>query len=150
MMENHTTRGADRRRQAAVAAVVRNRKLLVIKRALTVRAPGKLCFPGGHIENGEHAAETVVREMQEELGMEVEPVAPLWISRAPSGCQLHWLECRLPDPEAAPRPNPSEVHSCLWMTMTELAEHPDVLPSNFSFLERIKTGDIRFVGETPE
>jgi 8-oxo-dGTP diphosphatase len=136
-------------RQAAVGAVVREGRLLVIKRALTVRAPGKLCFPGGHIESREHAAEAIVRELREELNLVAAAVAPLWQSIAPSGCQLHWLECKLVDPSAEPDPNPSEVHSVLWMTVDELAEHPDVLPSNFSFLENVKTGRVRFRGEQP-
>ncbi len=147
--EQPTTRPDAPDRQAAVAAIVRHGKLLVIKRALTVRAPGKLCFPGGHIEHGEHAAETVVRELREELNLAIVPVAPLWSSFAPSGCRLHWLECKLQDPVSEPSPNPSEVHSCLWMTVTELAEHPDVLSSNFSFLERVVSGEIGFVGEYP-
>jgi 8-oxo-dGTP pyrophosphatase MutT (NUDIX family) len=136
-------------RQAAVAAIVREGKLLVIKRALTVRAPGKLCFPGGHIERGEHAAEAIVRELDEELGVEAVAIGPLWISSAPSGCQLHWLECKLADPESPPKPNPSEVHSVQWMSVEQLAEHPDVLVSNFSFLEHVKSGRIRFRGEQP-
>lgn len=139
-----------RNRQAAVGAVVRSGRLLVIKRALTVRAPGKLCFPGGIIEPGEHAAEAIIREMMEELGLSVVPVAPLWESTAPSGCRLHWIECRLVDAASEPRPNPSEVHSVQWMTLQGMAEHPDVLPSNFTFLECVKTGEVRFRGEQPE
>ncbi len=149
MHSSHSTTGTRHGRQAAVAAIVRQGKLLVIKRALTVRAPGKLCFPGGHIEKGEHAAETVVRELREELSLAIAPVAPLWSSFAPSGCRLHWLECKLQNPACEPMPNPSEVHSCLWMTVTQLAEHPDVLGSNFSFLEHVVSGQIGFVGEAP-
>ncbi len=136
-------------RQAAVAVIVRRGKLLVIRRALTVRAPGKLCFPGGLIERGEHAAETIVRELREELSLDVRPVSPLWSSFAPSGCRLHWLECKLSEPESEPVPNPSEVQHCLWLTVPELAEHPDVLPSNFSFLENVRGGQIHFRVETP-
>jgi 8-oxo-dGTP pyrophosphatase MutT (NUDIX family) len=145
-----TFRARRQDRQAAVAAIVRHGRLLVIKRALTVRAPGKLCFPGGLIERGEHAAEAVVRELLEELNVEVVPLGPLWASVAPSGCRLHWLECKLKDPAREPVPNPSEVQSCIWMTVSELAEHPDVLPTNFSFLENIVSGKIRFRGEVPD
>ncbi len=136
-------------RQAAVAAIVREGKLLVIKRALTVRAPGKLCFPGGHIETGEHAAEAIVRELREELGVRAVAIAPLWVSTAPSGCQLHWIECKIVESELMLKPNPSEVHSVQWMTIEQLAEHPEVLTSNFSFLECVKSGKIRFRGEQP-
>ena len=37
-------------------------------------------FPGGRVEAGEDTATTVVREFQEELGLDVEVVRLLWVS----------------------------------------------------------------------
>ena len=125
-------------RSAAIAVIFRGGKFLVIQRSMTVRAPGKFCFPGGEVEKGEHFAEAVVRELDEELGAKIQPIRPLWQSVAPSGCVLNWIHVQLNDEELAI--NEKEVASVQWMTATELAEHPEVLPSNLEFLQAFDGG----------
>ena len=126
-------------RQAAIAVIVREQKLLVIERSQTVRAPGKFCFPGGEVEKGEHVAETVVRELFEEMGLKIQPIRQLWTSTAPSGCVLNWIHSRIVV-GSRPQPNLKEVSSWSWMTEQELAEHPDALPSNLEFLRACSSG----------
>ena len=53
-------------------------KWLLIRRSASVAAALQVCFPGGGIDAGESQSETVVREMQEELGAVVEPVKCVW------------------------------------------------------------------------
>jgi len=64
----------DRPFLAASAAVVRDGKVLVVRRA---RAPanGVFSLPGGVVETGETLHEAVVREIREETGLSIEPVA---------------------------------------------------------------------------
>jgi 8-oxo-dGTP diphosphatase len=59
---------------AVSAAIVRDGKILVVRRA---RAPahGLYTLPGGVVEVGETLMEAVAREVREETGMRVEPVA---------------------------------------------------------------------------
>lgn len=59
---------------AVSAAIVRDGKVLVVRRA---RKPALnlYSFPGGGVEIGETLSEAVVREVREETGLEVEPVA---------------------------------------------------------------------------
>jgi 8-oxo-dGTP diphosphatase len=59
---------------AASAAIVRDGKILVVRRA---RPPalGLFTLPGGVVEVGETLIEAVAREVREETGMIVEPVA---------------------------------------------------------------------------
>jgi 8-oxo-dGTP diphosphatase len=59
---------------AVSAAIVRGGKILVVRRA---RAPahGLFSLPGGVVEAGETLAEAVAREVREETGMAIEPVA---------------------------------------------------------------------------
>ena len=59
---------------AVSAAIVRDGKILVVRRA---RAPahGLFTLPGGVVEVGETLMEAVAREVLEETGMTVEPVA---------------------------------------------------------------------------
>jgi 8-oxo-dGTP diphosphatase len=59
---------------AVSAAVVRDGRVLVVRRA---RSPAKGLFtlPGGVVEPGETLSEAVVREIHEETGLAIEPVA---------------------------------------------------------------------------
>jgi 8-oxo-dGTP diphosphatase len=59
---------------AVSAAIVRDGKILVVRRA---RAParGLYTLPGGVVEVGETLVEAVAREVLEETGMTIEPVA---------------------------------------------------------------------------
>jgi len=59
---------------AASAAIVRDGKVLVVRRA---RAPadGVFSLPGGVVETGETLHEAVKREVREETGLTIEPVA---------------------------------------------------------------------------
>ena len=59
---------------AVSAAIVRDGKILVVRRA---RAPahGLYTLPGGVVEVGETLQEAVTREVREETGMAIEPVA---------------------------------------------------------------------------
>jgi mutator protein MutT len=56
----------------SVIAVVRtmDNTILMLKRVDTDRSyPGKWCFPGGRIDDGERAEQAVLRELQEETGI---------------------------------------------------------------------------------
>lgn len=64
----------DRPYVAVSAAIVRGDRVLVVRRA---RPPGNTVFtlPGGIVEAGETLQEAVIREVQEETGLAIEPVA---------------------------------------------------------------------------
>jgi ADP-ribose pyrophosphatase YjhB (NUDIX family) len=59
---------------AVSAAIVRDGKILVVRRA---RAPahGLFTLPGGVVEVGETLTQAVAREVREETGLAIEPVA---------------------------------------------------------------------------
>ena len=59
---------------AVSAAIVRDGKILVVRRA---RAPanGLFTLPGGVVEVGETLVEAVAREVREETGLAIDPVA---------------------------------------------------------------------------
>ena len=60
-------------RHAVAAIVFESGRFLTIRRSNLVRAPGKVCFPGGHVEPGETEEDAVRREMIEELCIQCEP-----------------------------------------------------------------------------
>jgi 8-oxo-dGTP pyrophosphatase MutT (NUDIX family) len=129
-------------RRGAVAIVVRDGRMLVIRRSRSVVAPLTVCFPGGGIEPGETEEEALVREFREEIGVGVRPVRRLWQCTTAWKVELSWWLGEL-DLGAVPVPNPAEVDSIHWVTPAEMAAMPGLLESNREFLELIARGDIR-------
>lgn len=101
---------------------------LLIRRGWKVAAaPGKVCFPGGTVEIGESQQNAVVREMREELGVDVEPVQRVWQSFYEDKPLLlsAWLGILLSHEFKA---DEVEVAQVLWLTAQEAANYPDTLP----------------------
>ncbi len=132
-------------RRGVVAVVVQARRLLVIRRSLQVAAPGKLCFPGGGIESGEGEPVALVRELDEELGVQIQPLVRLWASRTPWGVALAWWHADLAS-DACLTPNPAEVAEAHWLSPQQLRAHPDLLESNHHFLDAWERGEFVLPG----
>ena len=130
-----------RPRRGVVAVIVRGQTLLVIRRAQGIAAPGKYCFPGGGIEQGESEEQALVRELQEELGASVQPLRRLWDSVTPWGVELAWWLAEL-DERAILVANPAEVAASHWLTIAEMEALEELLESNREFLRRIRAGAI--------
>ena len=129
-------------RRGAVAIILREEKMLVIRRSQEVVAPGAFCFPGGGLEGRESQREALVRELREELDVEIRPVRRIWQSVTPWKVELGWWLAEMAD-DQRPRPNPAEVESVHWFTPTEMAQLDELLPSNQEFLELVIGGEIR-------
>ncbi len=140
MMDASAERPAGRR--GVVAVTQRRGRFLAIRRGLTVAAGGSLCFPGGHIEPGEHEHEAVVRECREELAAEVEAVACVWRSVTSWGTSLAWWTVTLAE-DATLVPHPVEVGEILWLSAAEMLEEPTLLSGNREFLEAVLEGRVR-------
>ncbi len=129
------------RRRGVVAVVVREGRFLVIRRAAGVLAPGKYCFPGGGIEGDETERVALAREMQEELGVGVQPLRCIWRSTTSWGIALAWwlseIEEHLPLV-----PNPEEVESIHWLSPAEMLALAELLESNRLFLDAVASGMI--------
>ena len=131
----------ERPRRGVVAVVFRDERLLIIRRSMTVRAPGLICLPGGGIEIGETEREALIREMQEELAIDVKPVRECWRSVTRWGTELSWWLSEL-DEQVQPTANPEEVAEVFWMTADEIRNLPDMLPSLPEFLSAVERGEI--------
>lgn len=128
-------------REGAVAVIVRDGRMLVIRRSRSVVAPGAYCFPGGGIEPGESEEDALRRELREELNVSVQPIRPVWRSVTPWQVQLVWWLAELDD-HAEPVPSPAEVESIHWCTAEEMAGLPELLESNRHFLEALAAGEV--------
>jgi mutator protein MutT len=131
-----------RRKRGVVAVIFREGRLLIIRRALTVTAPGKLCLPGGAIEQGETEQQALVREMREELNIGVEPMNLCYRSVTSWGTNLAWWHAELSH-EQRPEANPKEVAGIYWMRREEVRTARDLLPSLPPFLVAWERGEIK-------
>lgn len=129
-------------RRGVVAVIVNDERLLVIRRSQRVVAPGAFCFPGGAIESGESEATALVREIQEELGVSIRPLRPLWQSVTPWAVHLTWWLAEAEAPDCVWTANADEVESIHWLTPAEIQALPALLESNHQFLRALAAGEI--------
>jgi 8-oxo-dGTP diphosphatase len=123
-------------RHGVVGVIQEASQFLVIRRSMKVRAPGLLCFPGGHIEPGETFEQAIIREMMEELGLPVTVRRHLWSSVTRWGTKLEWMLLERAV-ETEPVANPDEVSEVHWMDESELLGGLDVLGSVPDFFEAL-------------
>jgi 8-oxo-dGTP diphosphatase len=128
-------------RRGVVAIVVRDGRMLVIRRSRSVVAPLVYCFPGGGIEGDESEEAALIREFYEELGVTLQPVRRLWTCVTAWKVELAWWLGQI-EPKAVPVANPREVDSIHWLTPEEMAQLPDLLASNREFLDLLARGQI--------
>ncbi len=126
-------------RKAAVAIIMRGEKFLAIKRSQTVRAPGKICFPGGGVESGESIEQALIREMKEELNISIKPREFVWQSCTERGFELNWWKADLEGRQTI-IPNLDEVESYDWLTQAEMISNPNLLDSNLNFFQARDAG----------
>lgn len=81
------------------------------------------------------------REMNEELNINVDPVAEIWQSYTPKGTRLHWWTATSTELDRV-FPNPDEVASYEFLTLEEIFELEDILISNQIFFDAIRAGEL--------
>lgn len=112
-----------------VAVIRRDHEVLVARRQAEQHQGGLLEFPGGKVELGEQPAQALVRELKEELDIDVDPadVSPRWmgISHAYSDKQV-FLDVREIS-RFSGRPQGQEGQAVQWLAIDRLisAEFPE-------------------------
>ncbi|MFI7414460.1 NUDIX domain-containing protein [Streptomyces sp. NPDC049627] len=123
-------------REAIVAVLLRADRVLAIRRGPAVARPGYWQPLSGRIEPGESQREAVVREVQEEVGLTVVPLAKVWESETDDGrFRLHWWIARAETGEVVP--DPDEVGEARWVTPEEFLSLDPVFDGDREFFERI-------------
>jgi len=123
------------------AAIIKDKnRLLIAQRHSKDPLGGKWEFPGGKIEPGETPQECLVREIQEELGVEVK-IGPFYDDNVYSSQDhdihllFYWVE--IINGEVIP-----VVHDDLkWTTIEELANF-DFAPADIPIVKRLMKEDI--------
>ena len=105
-------------REAVVGIIRRQGRMLVIERGPAAMLSGYWSPPSGRVEPGETQSEAVVREMQEELGLAVRPLAKVWECLTDDGgYRLHWWTV---EEDGGPlAPDAGEVGAMKWVTAGE-------------------------------
>lgn len=121
----------------AAAIIFREGKYLITRRMEGDSFGGFWEIPGGKKDPGETLEETVVREIREELGVDIEVVSYYRTARYPyprRTVDLHLFHCRIVSGE----PQALECQDFAWVAPSELKDFsfPDADASLISELER--------------
>lgn len=119
----------------AAAVIHRDGRLLIARRAVGGRHPLLWEFPGGKVEPGESPSECLVREMKEEMGIDVEVgelLASLEHSYPDVTIELLVFECMVA------RGEPADIgcESHAWVEPGRLGEY-DLLPADRRLLTEV-------------
>lgn len=128
-----------RARKLVVAGViVDGHRVLLTQRRADQALPLQWEFPGGKVEPGEAPVAALVRELREEIGVEV-AVGRIWevLFHAYPDFDLVMLVygCRITDGE----PRPVEVADLAWVATDALPGGLDILPADRPLVERLLT-----------
>lgn len=108
-------------RDAVVAVLVHAGRVLVIQRGPAVSRAGFWAPPSGRVEPGESQPGALVREMREELGLAVVPLAKVWECNTDDGSyRLHWWTGQVTHPRLAP--DPDEIADARWIEPARFGE----------------------------
>ncbi len=104
----------------AALVIKHDNKFLFIQRAFTKKTlPGAWSFPSGTVEPKESINETAVREAEEELGIEVEPVSTFAEKELSEfSVFLHFVLCNIKSGKPSIRDS-NEIRKIEFMTFSE-------------------------------
>ena len=128
-------------REAVVAVIVRGQQVLFIRRGAGVPDPGYWAPPSGNIEPGENQEAAIVREVREEVGLTVRPVARLWQSLSSSGTHtLHWWRAEYVAGTLVL--DRREIAEARWIDLTEIDALELLFPFDRAFFRAWREGTV--------
>src|SRR5580692_10528287 len=123
--------------EVSAALIFRGGKLLITQRHAKAHLGGRWEFPGGKREAGETFEQCLVREIREELGVEIsvgglfEDIAHAYPEKT---VHLRFFTCKL----LAGEPQPLDCAALKWVTKPELADF-EFPAADAQLLEKLKS-----------
>jgi len=108
---------------AASALVLRERTILFVR---NTRTPDRWAFPGGKAEEGETPEQTAIREIKEEVGLDIELVKELGRYVTASGFEIVCFVATAGTPDL--RIDTTEIVEARWFDLRE-ALNLDLIPT---------------------
>ena len=102
------------------AIIISDGRVLACRRAPHKASPGVWEFPGGKVDPGELPFDAIVREIQEELQLEILPVQTFDVSETVVGDFVIRLECIVCKPLAEFNLQSTDHDSFAWLLPSEL------------------------------
>lgn len=113
-----------RNASCAETLVVNAKEQILLGRRARAPMLGQWEIPGGFVERGEHPQEAAVRELREEMGVDVLLTGLLgtFLEAADNGecLAITAYTARLLDPQAVPDPDPAEVSDWGWFELEDV------------------------------
>lgn len=126
----------NRLKPAICALILRDGKILMIKRAKEDLGAGFWTPVTGAVDAGESILDAVIREVNEEVGLQVSPVKELWqCQTSKNEYLLHWWLTRWDSGEVIPEP--SEVEEFRWLSVAEILQLSPLFEDTVYFFENI-------------
>jgi 8-oxo-dGTP diphosphatase len=125
-------------RPDAVVAVLRrgDGRVLVIRRGPRTAMAGYWAPLSGKVEPGESQEDALVREVREEVGLSVTPLAKVWECPTHDGSfVLHWWTARFEDAHLTP--DPREVSETRWVTPEEYRALRPTFDGDHAFFDQV-------------
>jgi len=98
--------------------------------------PGYWAPLSGTLEVAETQEEALIREVQEEVGLTVSPVAKVWESQTEDGVfRLHWWMAEAEQGEIVMQPG--EVSDVRWVTPLEFSDLEPSFPGDRTFFDKV-------------
>lgn len=127
--------------EAVVAVLMDDNRVLVIQRGPEASWSGYWAPLSGRLEPGESQAEALVREVREEIGIDVRPTAKVWECETDDGRYvLHWWTAAVEPGQDELVLDPGEVSAVRWVTPAEYGELAPTFPGDRAFFTEVLPG----------
>lgn len=122
--------------EVAVGVILRDKQVFISKRADKLHQGGKWEFPGGKREIHETIEQTLVRELKEEIDIEVLNQKPLMVIEHDYGDKQVRLDIRIVD-DFSGEPNNKEGQISRWIALDSMQDY-QFPEANIAIIERLQ------------